>query len=214
MGVILLSVCKFGHFDCEFEGDKCDLCFNDLHYHPKKIKKQGMAKRAAKANDRKGSGFEVVNHNKNQDLLTGATSRMTPNSGAGIVKGDEEIRGLMSIMEELKQQDKTLAKGKKTFSIQKEWLEKLNREANAANKEFWYLKFSYADDNKCYIAVEEDMVMSMVYTMSEDRKAKIRAELKAEVAERHRRLIEAENVKLLAEIELLKSKLKLQELEG
>jgi hypothetical protein len=168
-----------------------------------------MAHRQAKVNDRAGSRFEYNNTKANQALLSGATSRQTPNSGAGQIKGDEEIRGIIKVMEELKEQNKNLKGGNKSFSLQKEWLLKLRREALAAGKEFWYLKGCFGvDDDTPFIVVEPDMIMSMVYTMVEDRKAKYAAEANADVAEKRRRVIEAENVKLLAEIDLLKAEIK------
>ena len=209
--------CEWGHDDCKNQPDKCYLCLSrDFHYDPIISKKpKQMAKRQQKADNRMGSSFEYKNHVKNKDTLSDVSSRMTPNSGAGRVKGDEEIRGIINIMEELKTKVKEQAPGKQSFTIKKEWLDKLNREAMAVNKEFWYLKFSFQEyDNDVYIIVEEDIIMSMVKTMVEDRKAISEAEKRKDIAEKERRLKEAENIKLLAEIDLLKAKLELYELEN
>lgn len=208
--------CEWGHVDCLNEGKKCDLCFSDsFHYlAPAKKKPRGLNKRQQKADGRMGSSFEFKNHQNNNALLQETGSRMTPNSGAGKIKGDEQIRGLVNIMEELKTKVTTQAPGKQSFTIKREWLDKLNREAKAAGEEFWYLKFSFHEyDDDIYIVVEQDVVMSMVATLVEDRKGVNLEKAKTQVAENRARLLEAENVKLLAEIELLKSQLKLQELE-
>ena len=202
--------CEWGHTDCEGEGTKCELCFSDsFHYKPAKArKKPQLAKRQPKEDGRMGSSFEFKNHQANEALITGASTRMTPNSGAGHIKGDQEINGIITVMEELKTKVKKQAPGRKTFTIEKEWLDKLNREARAVNKEFWYLKFCFNQfDEDIYIIVEQDIIMSMVKTMIEDRKAVTAERLKAEVAEKRRQLVEAELVAAKAEIELLKAQL-------
>jgi len=203
--------CEWGHDNCKNEGVKCELCVvRDFHYDPivRKTPKP-MAKRQQRQDKRMGSSFEYKNHVSNQNLLTDVSSRMTPNSGAGRVKGDEEIRGIINIMEELKTKVKEQAPGKQSFTIKREWLDKLHREAMAVNKEFWYLKFAFHEhDNDVYVIVEQDIIMSMVKTMVEDRKKVNEAALKQDIAEKERRLKEAENIKLLAEIDVLKARLK------
>ena len=203
--------CEWGHTDCKNEGIKCHLCVaRDFHYDPVVRKRpKPIARRQQRADKRMGSTFEYKNHVANENLLNDVTSRMTPNSGAGRVKGDEEIRGIINIMEELKTKVKEQAPGKQSFTIKRAWLEKLHREAMAAYKEFWYLKFSFHEhDDDVYVIVEQDVIMSMVKTMVEDRRKANEADLKVEIAEKQRRLYEAENVKLQAEIDLLKAKLK------
>lgn len=206
-------VCEWGRDDCANEGDRCYTCVTeDLHYSSNTKKKpQPFARTRTKASSkRKGSVFEDRNHVKNTDLLTDVSTRMTPNSGAGKIKGDQEIQGILSVMEELKEENKILAKGDKSFSIKKSWLQKLEREAIAADKEFWYIKFCYGThDSDTYVVMSEDMCMSMVKTMVEDRKEKNKTILESNVIEKRYRLLEVENVKLYAEIELLKAELEL-----
>lgn len=203
--------CDWGREDCKNEGTKCHLCTApDYHYEPKFKKKQTMAK--MKVTKRQGATFEARNHVNNHDVLNDVSSRMTPNSGAGQIKGDEEIRGIINIMEELKTHQKKnegRQPGKETFTIHKAWLAKLNREAKEANKEFWYLKFAFKDnDFDHYVVVESDMIMSMVKTMVEDRKTAKAADYKIDVANKKAMLQEAEAAKLFAENELLKAQLK------
>lgn len=208
--------CEWGNSDCKNVGVKCDLCVvRNFHYVPAQNKRpKPMAKRQQRADKRMGSSFEHKNHVTNENMLSDVSSRMTPNSGAGRVKGDEEIRGIINIMEELKTKVKEQAPGKQTFTIKKEWLEKLHREAMAVNKEFWYLKFSFHEyENDVYVIVEQDIIMSMVKTMVEDRKAVNEAKRKQDIAEKERRLKETENIALQAEIDLLKAKLSQYESE-
>ncbi len=208
--------CEFGHIDCTNEGEKCHLCINAMHYSTPKIKKRAqLNKRSMKQDKRQGSSFEYKNHLNNKDVLSGASTRMTPNSGAGqYLKGDEQIQGLVNVMEELKTKVVEQAPGKKSFTIKKEWLDKLNKEANNENMEFWYLKFSFHEyDEDVYVITEKDIIMSMIKTLVEDRKAIKKTEAEKDILEKRRRLIEAENTKLKAEIELLKSQILLKEME-
>lgn len=125
-----------------------------------------------------------------------------------MVKGDQEIQGIIEIMEELKTRVKEQPPGKESFTIKREWLTKLNREAKEARKEFWYLKFSFHEHMQdTYIIVEEETVMSMVKTMVEDRKAIQVAESKASLAEKLRRLRESEVITLQAKIDYLEEKI-------
>jgi hypothetical protein len=76
--------------DCTVQGKDCWRCVPlGRFYSPPKKRKTGLAPRQAKTTGRRGSQFELDNHKANQDLLNGVTSRMTPNSGAGSIKGDE-----------------------------------------------------------------------------------------------------------------------------
>lgn len=204
------EICEYGYTDCLNLGEKCYLCSTKgLHYKQPKEIKRGLSKSAPKVTKRGGSQFEFNNNKANNNLLSGVTSRQTPNSGAGQIKGDEQICGIINIMEELKEQNKLTSKGIKTFTIQKEWLEKLEREAKTENKEFWYLKFIFSGNDKdVYCILNSDMVMSMVYTMVEDRKTKIKYELDTDVAHKENELLKAKFLTLEKENELLKAKLK------
>lgn len=203
--------CKWGNDDCINEDIKCHLCAaENYHYICKKKKPQPIIK--AKVGKRQGSKFEANNHINNQALLNDASSRMTPNSGAGIVKGDEEIRGIINIMEELKThhtKNSGRQPGTETFTIRKEWLAKLEKEAKAVNKEFWYLKFAFKnEDLDHYVIVSSEVIMSMVYTMVHDRREKNKCDNKINVSEKRARVKEAENALLFAENELLKARIK------
>lgn len=207
--------CEYGYTDCINIGEKCYLCSRKgLHYKAPKSLKTTINKSAPKITKRKGSEFEFRNNQANNNLLNGVTSRQTPNSGAGQIKGDEEIVGIINIMEELKEQNKLTSKGLKTFTIQKEWLEKLHREADAANKEFWYLKFIFnGNDRDVYVILESDMLMSMVYTMVEDRRSKELLLQEKAIVQREIDLLKAQQTVLNTENELLKEQLKYEQLQ-
>ena len=145
--------CQWGHDDCKFLGEKCYLCSSDsFHYKPVKLRRKNKLNRVQQKQDgRIGSGFEYKNHKANEAVLADSVvTRMTLNSGATVLeKGDEQIRGIINVMEELKTRTVEQTPGKKTFTVQKKWLDKLHAEALKEQMEFWYLKF-------CFYEAEND----------------------------------------------------------
>ena len=207
--------CQWGELDCSNFGEKCELCSSPrFHYKAPKKRSYGLKPRAMKADKRTGSTFEFKTYEKNQqNLVDDVSTRLTPNSGAGYVKGDVEISGIVSVMEELKTKVVQKAPGKETFTIHKTWLDKLNREANAANKEFWYLRFSFLEQYKQnYVITESELIDSMVKTMVHDRKQINIANAKADLAEKQRRKAETDIVAARAEIDVLRAELDLLKL--
>ena len=141
--MIRMSDCQYGYTDC-INCDQCFLCFNGSKYKPEKKKQQGLKKNYNKQTKRKGAVSENIAQQKNQATIDNICSaRLTVNSGAGEEKADAWITGLVEIAQEVKTQLPERAKGCKNFTISREWLEKLNRESKAANKEFWWLVFSF-----------------------------------------------------------------------
>lgn len=163
--------CKWNNTDCRNVQNKCDFCIEPNMFYAKEQEKT-QTKRQNRRDFRTGARFEHINHKANEVLVS---SNKTINSGAtNKEKGDEQISGIIEIMEELKTKVTKQAPGQQTFTIKKSWLEKLNREAKAENKEFWYLKFCFQEHealaNDIYIVVESNVLMSMVATMISDRK--------------------------------------------
>ena len=199
--------CEFGYIDCKNENKRCDLCFNGQHYVAAKPKSNGLRKRnTEKPTGRMGEVFERNNNKAVKNNINSVTTSMTPNSGAGKVKGDQQIVGLIRIMEELKTQDPNRARGHKQFTIQRKWLDKLDREAPMENMEFWYLKFAFCDtDDQSYVVIDSAQMNDMIATIVHDRKKANEADAKIKVAETRRMLAEAESTKLFAEIEYLKA---------
>jgi hypothetical protein len=181
-----------------------------MHYKPAVMKKRSvLRKHANKADGRAGSTFELRNQKINQQALDSVCD-MTLNSGATVrEKGDAQIKGLLSIMEEYKTRTKVQAPGKKTFTIQKEWLDKLEREARAENKEFFDLRFSFHEDDKqAYVILPEEEFISWIKTLNEDRKKSLSAQSKIELAERQKDVAQAENKLLRAKIDALEAEVK------
>lgn len=199
--------CEFEYTDCKNEDKRCDLCFNASNYVPMKPKSNGLRKRnTEKPTGRMGELFERNNNKAVKNNINSVTTSMTPNSGAGKVKGDQQIVGLVRIMEELKTQDPYRARGHSQFTIQRKWLDKLDREAPVENMEFWYLKFAFCDtDEQSYVVIDSAQMNDMIATIVHDRKKANEADAKIKVAETRRILAEAEATKLFAEIEYLKA---------
>ena len=203
--------CKYYHDDCETDRDNCILCVNSSKYKKAKVRKYGIQRNTNKKSNRMGSQAEVINHKTIKDTVE---ANMTPNSGAGKIKGDEQIRGLVNIMQEVKTQEVIRARGHSQFTIKKEWLEKLEKEGFNSNMEFWYLVFSFKDnDEKLYTVIDNKQMNDMIATIIQDRKVAKEAQDKINVANNKTALFEAENIKLHAEIKYLRSILKANKID-
>ena len=80
--------CEFGYTDCKNENKRCDLCFDASYYVPIKKKVNTLRKRNnEKPTGRMGEHFERHHHKDVKNNIESVTTGMTPNSGAGKVKG-------------------------------------------------------------------------------------------------------------------------------
>lgn len=209
--------CEYGYSDCINLDKKCYLCIKGCHYiQPKKRQTSFKTKNVIKTekSKRMGSISEVKSFNQMKEALNTSVTG-TPNSGAGKIKGDEQIRGLINVMVELKTTvKKNLFKepGKETFTIKKSWLDKLEREANEANMEFQYLKFSFKEnDNKFYCITDSNQIIDMIVTMKNDRENLIKIQNEFDIYKKRAEYLDAKNTALIAKIEELKAKLKYEE---
>lgn len=201
------------HIDCiNFDSQKCHLCFDDSYYVPKKQKSYGGLKKTIKVKEskRQGSVQEVKTYNQ---IKSSIEVQGTPNSGAGSIKGDLEI-GSFAMVEckTTTEKNKGRQPGKESFSIQRAHLEKLKKEAQEAKKEFHFLVFSFKEhDNDLYVVSDLEVYNSMIATMKHDRTQLIKLNNEIDIHKTKSRLIETEKIKLEAEIEHLKAKLKYYE---
>jgi hypothetical protein len=117
-------------------------------------------------------------------------------------------------MEELKTQLATRAKGTKSFTIQREWLDKLSREAQQRGFEFWYLVFQFSEhENEPFVVVEKEMVFNMIQTMLSDRRRADLAAKAAEVSQKETEAVRTKMSSLYSKIAYLESKIELLEQE-
>ena len=211
--------CKYGYDDCQNQS-QCLYCVTDGMKYVAPKKRYKLKVNTQKPDGRMGSSFEYANHKRNEKMI--AQSHMTLNSGATAKeKGDEQISGIINIMEELKTQEPERGRGCKSFAIKRHWLNKLHVEALRENKEFWYLKFAFNEDDgasahgfdegnpagNVFVAVEQYVIMSMVQTMVMDRQKAELCDARVKMYQKRAAAKETEVVALKAKIEELQSKL-------
>ena len=89
-----------------------------------------------------------------------------------------------------------------------EKLDKLKKEAAEAKKEFNYLIFSFKElDDDLYAVTDLKVINSMIATMKHDREQLNDTNRLINMHKTRSKLIEAENSKLIAEIDYLKAQL-------
>ena len=211
------STCRWEAVDCKFDGtNKCATCFTVKQFYKQQLpkKKQGLRQRSQRADRRQGSAFEAANHRRNVADIKETESSMTVNSGATRrQKGDENITGYVRIAEELKTQMPDRAKGTKSFTIQRSWLDKLHQESLQHNQEFWYLVFAFSESEgvnpagDTFVISEKEMIFNMVQTMIADRRKADIAAQQLDVAMKETEMFKADNAALLAKIRYLEAKL-------
>lgn len=216
--------CKWGgeYADCQ-AGKECLYCVTEgLRYKPPK-KRHRLKVNTQKPDGRQGSSFEYANHKRNEEMLV--KTKMTLNSGATAKeKGDENILGIIRVMEELKTQEAKRGRGCKSFAVQRHWLNKLHVEALRKNMEFWYLVFAFNEDEgaqaydphhfddgnpagNVFAVVEKGVLMDMVRTMVMDRQKAELCDGRVDMYQKKATRAEAENVFLKARIAELESQL-------
>lgn len=200
--------CKYGLPDCvNEETDQCQVCFTyAANYVKRKTKKRYYLKKHHEKFNRTGSKFEQKNQYRNKKMLD-TVSSLTPNSGAGNVKGDLQIKGLVNIMEEYKTKVIKQTRGKETFTIKKQWLKKLEKEANAAEMDFWTLKFSFfEDDEKIYSIIDSVLFSNLIANIIELKREKKEKDDFVKLINLEKERAELENTMLRNKIEELKIK--------
>lgn len=211
--------CEWGHSDCANLDKKCLLCISDSLHYKQIVRKQVGLRKTMKVKDtgRQGAISEVKAYNQFTNAIDNNSVQGTPNSGAGKIKGDMQIRGIVNAMIELKTTVAKNAKraiGKESFTIKREWLDKLKREAKAENKEIYSLCFSFKEfDDQFYAVIEMEHLMDIIATLKQDRLAVKNVDNQIDVYKKRSALLEAENTKLTAEIDYLKAKIKSMETE-
>ncbi len=205
--------CPYDCNDC-VNTNQCYLCVDGSKYKAPKKKSSGFSsKNNNKQSKRMGSQSETIVQKTNQATIDTATSsRLTNNSGAGFgsgtEKGDAWITGLVEISQEVKTQLPERAKGCKSFSIQKEWLDKLDYESRQANKEFWWLVFSFKEtDKQLYVVADNQVFQDMVATLIADRKTAKEAQLRIDSANKAQILSDKKNTELQATIDRMQAEI-------
>ncbi|AOQ24570.1 hypothetical protein MTAT_19130 [Moorella thermoacetica] len=139
----------------------CATCENQSMY--KSVEKPKPKLKTGKKKKKEGIAFEdkvAKTYNK----IAQNIAKRRPGSGAVWYKPGDVVTP--DILMEAKERGTVTAKGEKSISIKKDWLEKIERESWAAGKTFWCLPFHYKGDDRIYVVIDfEDLV-----TLVEDQK--------------------------------------------
>lgn len=212
--------CEWGKSGCVNLDKKCMLCVTDgLYYTPAAIRKPTGLQKTLKVKDtgRQGAISEVKAYQQFSNAIDIPSVQGTPNSGAGRIKGDMQVHGVVTAMIELKTtvaKNAKRASGKESFTIKREWLDKLKKESRAEGKEIFSLCFSFKElDDQFYAVMEMEHLMDIIATMKHDRLSVKDVNNQIDVHKKKAALFEAENTKLTAEVEYLKAIIKSMEKE-
>lgn len=84
--------------------------------------------------------------------------RRTPNSGATLFTKGDVLTKLFMI------ECKTQMKEKKSFSIKKEWIDKLKEEAFSGNKPYWAIAFNFGGEDQTdnYFVINSELFQKLV----------------------------------------------------
>jgi hypothetical protein len=148
---------------CIRKGTHCYRCgpFNEYQFYKEKdAKKRGPIGKRAVNSQKEGMAFQRDVKSRYKQV-TGREAKEQPNSGAmwfaqGDVKAEEALM-------ECKERAGTInAKGEKTFSISKEWLDKVAEEACYKP---WILPFRFKNDDEIYVVAKYDFFLELVQTI-------------------------------------------------
>mgnify|MGYP001447460306 CR=1 FL=1 len=81
-------------------------------------------------------------------------------------KGDIKLEHALM---ECKERGTTNSRGEKQITIQKNWLEKQEREAFQEHRDFWYLTFRFKGDDRIYVIKPFDHEMELIYELRKAR---------------------------------------------
>lgn len=138
----------------------CMNCDGELLYKPsKKEHKETRQKRKGQKTEKKAvNSLNKTIKKKIEKAYNKNKQKLTPNSGAGHIKGDSIASDLIL---EMKERNKVLKGGNKSISIQKEWLDKLRKEASG---KYYSLVFSFGENEEDLYAIIDYNTLSEMYS--------------------------------------------------
>lgn len=99
-------------------------------------------------------------HKQEKRIAKNVQGKLQPNSGATLFnKGDISTKDWLF-------EAKTCTKEQESFSIKREWLDKLKQESFAMNKEYYSLVFDFGSNNNFYI-LDEDIFKQILELLNE-----------------------------------------------
>lgn len=155
--------------ECANVGKSCNKCFNYSFYKAQKEKKCLKPKSTNNKEKKEGMDFENRGtRNYNQSVRKAKdVARRTLASGAlhfdlGDMVTEEELTASLA---EFKERGSKDARGAKTISIKKEWLDKLEEEARKMGKSYYFLPFSFKGSDTDYVAMDYNILLSYIQTI-------------------------------------------------
>lgn len=88
-------------------------------------------------------------------------SKLQPNSGATLFKKGDIFN------DDWLFEAKTCMKSQQSFSIKKEWLDKLKKESLAMKKEFYALVFNFGENQENYFVINEKIFKQILSLLEE-----------------------------------------------
>ena len=115
---------------------------------------------------KEGMDFErkVAKAYNNKITKKNTSAKRRPNSGA-IWSMPGDIVTEEGFLFECKERGTLTGRGKKTISIHKEWLDKVQLEAISAKKRYWALPFGYKESDDIYIVKDYNTELEMIQTI-------------------------------------------------
>ena len=104
-----------------------------------------------------------ASQNQEKQIAKALGGKRTPNSGAtDFYKSDIYVGDEWSI------EAKTCMQPKSSFSIKKQWLEKMKEEQFACNKSYSALCFDFGDNKQRYYVIDENLFKQLLQYTQED----------------------------------------------
>lgn len=147
--------------ECRNYDKRCLQCFDENQFKPYK-KKTGLSSTPSKK--KKGMGFEEEVRKKYNKTMA---KRMPQSGGLDFLEGDISFEELLL---ECKKRNQVDSSGRKTISIKKEWLDKIEVEA-AKNDKLPALVFSYKNEDDIYYAMKYEILLDLLLKIDSLKKA-------------------------------------------
>lgn len=161
--------------DCAYEQEcvnhkkACFKCFGFNYYQQPKEKKGLKPKSDTKKEVKEGMDFEnrgTRNYNQAVRQSKAAAHRQIASGALHFALGDmiteEELTASLA---EFKERGSKDAKGAKTITIKKEWLDKLQEEARQMNRDYYFLPFTFKGSDTDYVAMDFNILLSYIQTI-------------------------------------------------
>ncbi len=159
---------------CANANKSCRSCFSYNKYKPPKQPYTLGGRKGPTGVKKEGMAFEERGTKRYNQAIREAKDvarRQIASGGKHWALGDmiteEELTASLA---EFKERGTISASGEKQITIKKQWLDKLSEEAEAMNRSFYFLPFTFKGQDTDYVAMEYDRFLAyvqMIQTMAE-----------------------------------------------